>query len=466
MLFSGVINPKSSLLLSFFLGAGLVAVVSIAPVRDNIERKNPAPNKSRSIESGFETEIKSRAFSPNSNSAKFLNKQKKSESFLFNLHISPKEIEEYERQNEDTKNRLSLESTRFSRILESNSFSPQDNMKFSNDASARTVDYNHSGLEVNSTIVGVARPMFMNNYHTTRFYRNRRGQLDLNHIDLQYPISRSISAVITTSSRDIYDDRLSDGLTSNIPMAGFSFKGGNFFTTRIVGGDLNMHSSRNRSAYFNNDLSSVQASRSSGLGERDRINNRTLEWQTNVTPTKGIRFQTAFFNNQIVQQSDPNQNLSNAPDSGRMSVFLGKKSVILNVKYDYRLTNTNLRSVMYQWEPNQDSASVGLIFFLDQAQKYSFYVGGNQFNIADSNSRGTRSSSNSGDSRQPPSFTASIRGKTYGDTKANFFLNFQNQPPGFYGLGVQNPLLDPNSANQGSKSFYEYATRLGMEVNF
>jgi hypothetical protein len=67
-------------------------------------------------------------------------------------------------------------------------------------------------------------------------------------------------------------------------------------------------------------------------------------------------------------------------------------------------------------------------------------------------------------SRSPASFTASIRGKTLDGSKSNFFLNFQNQPPGMMGLGSMNAVV-PNGATN-SQSFYEYATTLGMEVNF
>jgi hypothetical protein len=459
MKFAGIFNLQSSILVSLLSGVGLLAVIAIAPVQDDSVMKG---NFQEDPDPGFYNEIKKRE-SRETNQFK----QAKESSQVFQLRITPKDLESYTRQLNQSEMNWSYSGRSSSQILNISNFKSNRYFVGSNDPRTKMFQYNNGDVKLNLSMdystdnFSFNRPIYNTDFRFNDIRSNNSNQI--RNMELGFAINRSLSAVVTTSSRDVFDDRQRDAEAKNYALAGINLSAGNSISTRLVAGDTSFQINRNQ-----NQLNSFRSSNGNnfvdvGISEKDRISQRTFEWQTNFRPSKSVMVQTAVFNNASNANSISNSSNGTTLDSGRMSVFFGKKNVILNVKYDYKLNSTDLRSVMSQWEPKQDAASLGFIVFLDPAQKYSLYLGGNQYNIANQNGL---IRNNTSDAKTPPSFTASIRGKTNDGSKSNFFLNFQNQPPGMMGVGYLNSSVAPLNPGTNSKSFYEYATTLGMEVNF
>jgi len=459
MKFPSILNPQSSILVSLFSGVGLLALVSIAPVQDDSDYKDTLQEETNP---GFYDEIKRR-----DNREKNSIDKENSSSQVFRLRITSKDIEDYSKSLSQSNRDWSYSGRKPNQILDISNFKSNRHFVGSNDPRTKILQYDYGDIKLNLSMdsstdnFSVNRPLYNTDPRFSDIRSNNTNQV--RNMELGYAITKSMSAIVTTSSRDVFDDRQRDAEVKNYALAGINLSAGDSVSTRFVAGDANFQLNRNQ-----NQLNSIRSSygnnfRDVGVSEKDRSNQRTFEWQTNFKPTKSVMIQTAVFNNANNVNSSSGSSSNQGLDSGRMSVFFGKKNVILNMKYDYKLNSTDLRSVMSQWEPKQDAASLGFIVFLDPAQKYSIYLGGNQYNIANQNGL---IKNNTSDGRTPASFTASIRGKTNDGSKSNFFLNFQNQPPGMMGVGYLNTAAATLNPGTNSKSFYEYATTLGMEVNF
>jgi hypothetical protein len=459
MLFRAL-NPKSSLVLSFLSGAGLIAVISLAPTKNekgNYIMEEPPKQviTRRTSDSSFQRAIEKR-------------EQKKEDDTLLNLKLTPQDLKEYTDEIRYYREKLGNYHPGFSKIFSVKNFSAgQTSFRTHLDPTSRSIQWKEEDISVEASyttsggrwsILSDSQEMRSTSFNTLPRHSYIRR---LEFFELDVPISESLSAVMTTSSRDTFDDRQKDVRGGSLALAGISINKENILSTRLVAGDSNLQ--LNKQAYTPGYMGAthVQKLRDPGFNERESTGLHTFEWQTNLNPTKGVRVQTAIYN--TPSRNTSRSNMSNMPDSGRMSLFLGEKRVILNLKYDYQMPQEDTRLAMSQWSPQKDSASLGLIFFLDPSQYYSVYLGGNQFNIAN---RTQGSSENRTSARLPASFSASFRGKSKTNQNSNFFLNFQNQPPGAWGLGLSQQSLQQNSGNPGSKSFYEYATSMGMELSF
>lgn len=389
------------------------------------------------------------------------------ENHIVNLKISPQEIAEYLKSRENWKERLSIRSPELQKIFSVDPVRANSlGLDSASNPNLRVVESNRqniqiiAGIEANPSLFASLQANQNINQTSQRFLYRDRYQSRLKHLELDVPLYKSLSAIFSAGSGDIYDDRQNQLIGTNMALAGFSIKGEKI-STRVVAGDSSFNGIRGQynPAYLG--ATEVQKLNEPGFNNRDSIHRRSFEWQTNLTPAKGVRFQTALYNQPLANVNRITS--TDGPDSGRMSLFLGEKNVVLNLKYDYQFSNQNIRSVLNQWTPEQDAASVGFIFFLDPAQKYSLYLGGNQYNIADRTSLANRGTSD----RNLPGFSASIRGKNSGNSRANFFLNFQNQPPGAFGLGVPSAFPgSPGFPGAGTRGNFEQATTLGMEVIF
>lgn len=453
------LNPKASLLLSFLSGAGLIAVISIAPTR--IEKGNssleempkPTITKQRS-DASFQRAIEKR-------------EKRKEDDSLLNLKISPQDLKEYSEEIRHYREKLGNFHPRFSKVFSVKNYTAgETSFRTQLDPTMKSIQWEENGISLDASYTSTGNRWSILTNPQGGFGNSNFSSLPrhsyirrLEFFELDVPISGSLSAVMTTSSRDVFDDRQKDTRGGSLALAGFSFNKGKKLSTRFVAGDSNLQINRQgyRSSYMG--ATQVQRLRDPGFNERESTGLHTFEWQTNLNPTKGVRVQTAIYN--TPSRNISQNNSSTMPDSGRMSLFLGEKRVILNLKYDYQMPQKDTRLAMREWSPQKDSASVGLIFFLDPSQYYSVYLGGNQFNISDR----AGSSQNGNSAKMPATFSASFRGKSKTNQNSNFFLNFQNQPPGAWGLGVSEQTLQ-QTGDPGSKSFYEYATSMGMELSF
>lgn len=289
------------------------------------------------------------------------------------------------------------------------------------------------------------------------------GREKLEYFEIDLPLTRSVSAVLTSSNRDIYYDRQMDAQSGGLALAGISVSKGQFLSTRLVAGDSNLQLHRQTYNPYYMGMASQRGLSDPGYNEREQSPVRTFEWQTNIQPTRGVRLQTAIYNmpreqgNQSVQSR-----FQSTPDTGRLSVFLGEKWVVFNIKYDHRIMTANSRMMAMREQLNSDFASMGMIFYFDESQNYSLYLGGNQ-SITPSR---TGQQNRSGDTTRPAGFSASFRGKRNSSSSTQFFLNVQNQPVGLNGSDPWNQWILVNNPNRDWANFYEYATSLGLEINF
>ncbi|TGN19787.1 hypothetical protein EHS15_08235 [Leptospira idonii] len=236
-------------------------------------------------------------------------------------------------------------------------------------------------------------------------------------------------------------------------MAGFSVKTGNFFSAKVLTGDA----SYSYTPTSNMNYNPLNPNRSTDISRRDRDDIRQMyEWQASFTPSDYFKVQTSLYN----QRTENSLNLS-SPDGGKVSLFMGSKTVQMNVRYNY-MTNRNTAAgqTSQVFNPTQDLASLGVVVFLDPSQRYSLYLGNNFYNVLNDPTNQVKDASG----KSPTTFTASIRGKNPSASRSSFFLNFQNQ---FYkdGSVLGMPGVVPLGMQQG-KSFYEYATSLGLELAF
>jgi hypothetical protein len=381
-----ILNPNYSLMVSLFSGVGLLAVVALAPTKEENENQHQH-EKAKETNPGFYEEVKNRQ-----EISKNPNYQDRNSSQILRLRITPQELEEYSRSLSLRNNLWSYQGNNPNQILQVSNFRSNLLNLGSNDPNTKFLNWKQDRVYANVALANSDEfnPSVFNwNQKIYRMTDSRPfGANRVKNVELSYAINRSISAVFTTSSRDLFDDRQRDSDAKNYALAGISLSSGDSISTRFVAGDTNFQLNRSQEYSPTMRMSSYANMRDIGISEKDRMSQRTFEWQTNFKPSKSIMIQTAIYNNSYNANVVNNANstpATNTLDSGRMSVFFGKKNIILNVKYDYKLGQQDLRSVLNQWEPKQDAASLGFILFLDPSQKYSIYLGGNQFNIANQN---------------------------------------------------------------------------------
>jgi len=443
-------NLKSSILISIVSGAGLLAIVSLAPtIGENRENRIPV------------SEIRNNPFRRNLERA-----QKNPTEVgkpLLNLRIDPEELLRFSKQNEiGFRDVLGAGGFERSRSLDIQNFQWDRGFRNVREEFLKRSFYGKMGMmEFDAQISGIApKEMYQEpiwgKYNRASF-RNFVSPQSLDFLDLKVPISSSASAVFSFSSGDAFDGRNQASQFANYAFAGVQFKTNSVLSTRILAGDRYIAINRMNPSFKG---SPTQEFRRMGWDERESTRLQSFEWQANLQPTKSIRLQTAIFNSPTERNWNSGTSL---PDSGRMSLFLGEKNLFLNLRYTYQMSEQNQRNLLSSWQPKQDSASLGFLFFLDPLHSYSLYIGGNQFNIAE---RIQDTPNPNQSSKLPPSFTASLRGKTGASENSNFFVNFQNQPPGIWGLGIPAFHQGQNLETTSLKSFYEYATTLGLEVNF
>ncbi len=282
-------------------------------------------------------------------------------------------------------------------------------------------------------------------------FSERRGLRKYDQFELDYKFTSNLGAYVSGSNIEIGGDRTQRQVL-NQTMAGVSLHAGNFFDAKFLAGDstiqtLNLNQSPNL-----NGLRQVENARRNIAGVRS-----LYEWQANFTPSEYFKVQTSVFNVQ-----GETQNQSSTPEGGKVSLLIGSSNLQLNIRYNYFNSRNQTGSIFYSgFVPSQDLASLGFVFFLDKSKDYSVYVGNQMFNVFNDPYNQIRD--NQG--RSPSTFSASFRGKNPGLNRSTFFFNFQNQ---FYKdgvlLGVPGGNLNANVLN--GKSFYEYATSLGLELAF
>ncbi|MDZ4726404.1 MAG: hypothetical protein SH817_09615 [Leptospira sp.] len=436
-------SPQSSVIISLLSGVGLVAVVSLAPVRSNgsgdpsvpiqKEKNILFPNINRHPSEGLESDGLSKIVrEPDQtefNLKADMNDSFRSENKIWADTILPSQSE-----------------GRFSSIR-----SQSDWDLYENQNGERKIYFQKDGLVMRglSNQTSLSSSLSRRDFTPSERFANRR----LDAYEVQYAITPSIGAVVQGGNIDQIDDR--SRFQRNFAMAGVSIKGGDFFQAKVLTGDTSV--TTNQSSNFN--FNPLNPNRPNDISRRERDDVKQLyEWQANFTPSDYFKLQTSLYN----QRTENSLNMS-SPDGGKVSVFVGGKQVQMNLRYNY-LTNRNasgFSSNGQTFNPSQDLASLGVVVFLDQSQRYSVYVGNNFYNVLNDPANQIKDASG----RSPSTFTASFRGKNPSSSRSSFFLNFQNQ---FYkdGAVIGLPGVIPISGAQQGKSFYEYATSLGVDVSF
>jgi hypothetical protein len=425
-------------MISLLSGVGLLAVVSIAPVK-----QYDAPGPLVPIKSEITPSEKSYLPS-NSNSDLAVIKSNSIAQDEFSLNAS--NISSMPATSKELADIFSRSGSE----LKFNTASAQTDWDlYENMIGEKKVFFQKDGLvlrSINDQRTFAQNPQFFRrDFNPLDRYSTRR----FDTIEVQYAITPNIGAVFQGGNYDHTDDR--SRIQRNVAMAGISINSGDLFQAKVLTGD---------SSYVQTPLASynynpLNPSRPNDISRRERDDVRQLyEWQANFTPSEYFKFQTSLYN----QRAENSLNMS-SPDGGKVSVFFGGKKVQLNLRYNYLANKSNPGSQQF-FSPSQDLASLGVIVFLDQSQRYSLYVGNNYHNVLNDPANQVRDASG----RSPSTFTASFRGKNPSSSRSSFFFNVQNQ---FYKdgaiLGV--PGMIPIGSQQG-KSFYEYATSLGVDVSF
>ena len=436
---STILNTKLSAVISILSGIGLLTVLSLTPVRS-------PKTKQRNI---FESE----EILPSKNFDKkpFVdNSMEKKENWFFAI----KKMQETE--NDISKsiwgsgfNVYSPESIvpvfnenqfRFSQVSQSDVFSYYKDEKVtlgilgdSRIISNQILEYKYQNKMVDSSSI----------------FQNRNMQPK--NIEMSYQINSNFSANFKSSQFDIFDDRLKQYPTT---MAGVSFTGSKYISSGFTAGESTLSN-----PYRYNQTNNLQSNnfyRENDISYRDvdRANKNLFEWQTNITPTKNLLFQTAVYNS---NRSLINE--TNVSEGARLAMAVGLKYFVVNVKYNY-LSDNLMRTILRPEAAsafNKDYAAFGFTIFLDSYKKYSIYIGNNFYNITTGNQ--PTSSNTSVPSNN--SFSASFRGRSdYYNTI--FFLNFKNNANREYyysNFGVfRLPIY--------SQLNFEYATSIGLELSF
>ncbi|WP_246047137.1 hypothetical protein [Leptospira ognonensis] len=437
-----MISPQNSVIISLLSGVGLLAVVSIAPVKSTDSSVPMLPIEKEQILKEGKSNIESSLI--------------KEKEIVYSSKKAPAQAEFH--LNASISETLRLEATSFEEtFLPSQSEGRISSIRsqtdwdlYENRIGEKKIFFQKDGLVMRA--IGNPSSLYpqfsRRDFSPVDRYTSRRGDA----YELQYAITPNIGAVVQGSSYDQIGDDRSRG-QRNVAMAGISLQSGDLFQAKVLTGDSSYVNSSPSTTSFN----PLNPNRPNDISRRERDDVKQLyEWQANFTPSDYFKLQTSVYN----QRTENSLNMS-SPDGGKVSVFMGGKKVQLNVRYNY-LTNRNGAGNQNGqiFNPSQDLASLGVIVFLDQSQRYSIYVGNNFYNVLNDPVNQVKDASG----KSPSTFTASFRGKNPASTKSSFFFNVQNQ---FYKdgalLGV--PGMTPLGIVQG-KSFYEYATSLGVDVAF
>ncbi|WP_411821348.1 hypothetical protein [Leptospira sp. 'Mane'] len=438
-------SPQSSVIVSLLSGAGLVAVVSLAPVRsfDMIDAPSPEPRSHQPLSDSpiFNDSLDSKNPNQYGNSD---STEPKPNEFSLRAPISEELLDKTDKW---TGSGLIGESESLSSSIRNRT----DWDLYSNRVGERKVFFQKNGLVMR----GFASSSSLQNWTPFRrdsYLADRYGFRRNDSYEIQYPITSNIGAVVQGGAYDHFDDRARE--QRNVAMAGVSVKTGDFFSARMLTGDSSYVVNTPVSGFNYNPLN---PNRPNDISRRERDDIKQLyEWQANFTPSDYFKLQTSVYN----QRAENSINLS-SPDGGKVSVFAGNQRVQMNVRYNY-LNGRNSSSILtgQSFNPSQDQASLGVVVFLDPSQRYSLYLGNNFYNVFNDPLNQVKD----GSGKSPTTFTASFRGKNPSANRSSFFLNVQNQ---FYkdGTILGAPGMMQMGGLQG-KSFYEYATSLGLEVAF
>lgn len=437
-----MISPQNSVIISLLSSAGLVAIVSLAPVKSTDSGLPMVPRDNDSIRK----EIRQRSFDSADEDKKLETSANQPPSQSeFSLNASIYETLQLENKALDH-NMLPSQSEAHLTSIRTRT----DWDLYENRIGEKKIYFQKDGFVMRA--IGNVSNLYPQGTRRDFSPMDRFSSRRADSYELQYAITPNIGAVIQGGNYDqLIDDR--SRVQRNVAMAGISIQSGDLFQAKVLTGDTSYVNSTTSNYNFN----PLNPNRPTDISRRERDDVKQLyEWQANFTPSDYFKLQTSVYN----QRTENSLNMS-APDGGKVSVFMGGKKVQLNVRYNYLSNKTGLGSQNGQaFNPSQDLASLGVIFFLDQSQRYSIYVGNNFYNVLNDPVNQVKDASG----RSPSTFTASFRGKNPSSSRSSFFFNVQNQ---FYkdGLILGVPGMTPLGVGQG-KSFYEYATSLGVDVAF
>jgi hypothetical protein len=436
-------SPQNSVIISLLSGAGLVAVVSLAPVKSSDSQGPMIPMRNKD---SIQRELKEKPYASLEEEKDLVFSAKKPLSQSeFNLNVSVSDSLLNETRNFENSILPSQSEGRITSIR-----SQTDWDLYENKVGERKIFFQKDGLVMRA--IGNSSSIYpqvvRRDYSPMDRYVSRR----LDAYELQYSITPNIGAVVQGGNYDQFTDDRSR-IQRNVAMAGISIQSGNLFQAKVLTGDASYVNVPINGYNFN----PLNPNRPTDISRRERDDVRQLyEWQANFTPSDYFKLQTSVYN----QRTENSLNMT-SPDGGKVSVFMGSKKIQLNMRYNYMSNRSAPGGQNGQvFNPTQDLASLGIIFFLDQSQRYSVYVGNNFYNVLNDPVNQVKDASG----RSPSTFSASFRGKNPSSSRSSFFFNVQNQ---FYKdgavLGV--PGMMPMGLGQG-KSFYEYATSLGVDVAF
>lgn len=437
-----MISPKTSLLVSAFSGMGLLALVTIAPVEEQYDSAAPFENIQWEIQEAEKNAGKSESLAK---------KFRREEQQSFNLLIPS-----FSKTNDrsfSSWERPFLEPASTFHSSGKRGFEP-----FGQRSDLTSMQAEKEGILVRGQLLSGSLGALNSSYlerrdsglwdkNSDKLSQTRR----LESFEVSVPLSSQFKAVVVGANSEFVGDRVKD--QRNLAMAGVSVRAGDFFQTRVLTGDLTT-TSGSQAGLGNTPLN---FNRPQDISRREDIQ-RLYEWQASFTPSEYVRLQTSLYN----QRNETTYSTSN-PDGGKVSISLGGKQIQVNVGYNYLANRREIGTFNgNSFNPSQDLASLGFVLFLDKSQNYSVYVGNSFFNVFNDPLNRVRDSSG----RSPSTFTASFRGKARETTA--YFFNFQNQ---FFmdgmipGLPGGMSLQAQQFRGQG-RSFYEFATSLGLEITF
>ncbi|MDX1960069.1 MAG: hypothetical protein SFU98_15990 [Leptospiraceae bacterium] len=436
-----VINLNYSLITSFFAGIGFACVLFFAPEKNGnlLKKKQFFPSPSVPIQ--FED--------PKDNSN--FKKESNTEANALDLNLLPR--------NEKANYYSHLQITKapfefFQNDSRNLNYSTENNLSFTNE---NYINYSDGNLKISGIIDPIAqnyyRSITVNNYQGTDWnqFQLQPRNMSYRNIDLNYQVTSSIQANLRANGTESFGDERIKVVPSTL--AGLSFTGIPFLQAGFMTGEL-----RNSNSQVYKYSSPSATNPLSYVNKENEILNRELgrknifEVTTSVVPSKYLQFQTSVYN-----LNGNTLNELGGNEGARVSMNVGYRFVMLNIKYNYSSDNfmrTGFR--LDSGQSSRDFAGFGITLFLDKYNLYSVYLGNNYHNLV---TQGRYSEALGA----PPvsSFSASLRGQST-STNATFFLNFRNQASRdqfFSNLGmIRVPVY--------SLVNFEYATSMGMELSF
>ncbi|MCB1191040.1 MAG: hypothetical protein KDK90_11420 [Leptospiraceae bacterium] len=430
-----MLNPRISVIVSLLSGAGFVVILAITPLKKSQSKKVIQP-----VHKLEEPTLKNEKDRNHS----FLEKPKEEKRELFS--IVPFKITRQDLPYEDSfSGQMGIYKTFQEPIVlwegETVTYYSKNNLHVS---AVTDKTYKDRGFR------DTKNPNGLENY-SYAYLQPRK----LKRFEVNYQLGSSFSAVVKTSSFDMYDERFQN--QTSFPMFGFNYSKGEKITTKITAGD-NYSISQNKIEADNFNYGIYQ--NSLNLQNGASLYYRVFEWQTNIQATKSLAFQTSIYNS----WRDKNNITTNAttPEGARFAVSYGLKFLVLNLKYNY---NSNYMFRGFK-PPSEDSTAsdyggVGFTLFIDPERKYALYIGNNYYNLVTNNIYNL----NLNNSSVPPttsSFVASLRGKNSKFFNTTFFVNFKN----YYYKNYLYTNIGNFRLNTSTKEYSEYSTSMGLELSF